>query len=238
VAPWDNDLILAATIINSYRRQRPVQSLLGSARFPMNSPTKTIQSICELLKHGSTKAAGKVLHSEYPFLPVRKEKRTYTPRESMAVFIRDGFIDRYSGARLIFPGTLRLIHKLLPDEFPFHTNWKMSETHFAFWELFPTIDHIIPVARGGRDVAENWVTTSQIRNSAKSNWLLAELGWQLLPAGSTADWDGLTGWNIEYMNANPDHLNDPYMRIWHKAALAHVPPEPSPKRSAASGEEE
>jgi hypothetical protein len=35
----------------------------------------------------------------------------------MAVFARDGFVDRYSGERLVFPGTLRLLAKLLPNEF-------------------------------------------------------------------------------------------------------------------------
>ena len=40
-----------------------------------------------------------------------------------------------------------------------------------------TIDHVIPVARGGADDESNVVTTSMLRNSAKSNWLLDEVGW-------------------------------------------------------------
>ncbi|MFF0818704.1 HNH endonuclease [Rhodococcus sp. NPDC003318] len=52
----------------------------------------------------------------------------------------------------------------------------MSQTHFAYWELFPTIDHIVPVTRGGADDESNWVTTSMLRNSAKAHWTLDELG--------------------------------------------------------------
>jgi len=62
----------------------------------------------------------------------------------------DGFIDRYSGQRLVFPGALRLLSHLLPAQFPFHTNWKTDSCHLAFYELFPTIDHVVPISRGGR----------------------------------------------------------------------------------------
>ncbi|MFZ1427770.1 MAG: hypothetical protein WAS21_13460 [Geminicoccaceae bacterium] len=48
------------------------------------------------------------------------------------MFTRDGFVDRYSGERLVFPGTLRLLAKLLPNEFPFHSNWRTDACHFAF----------------------------------------------------------------------------------------------------------
>ena len=186
----------------------------------MTPNAKSIKFVCELLLQGRYDSAKDVLKSEYPFHFVKSEKRTYTPKESMAVFLRDGFIDRYSGNHLVFPGTLRLVHKLLPTEFPFHTNWKMSETHIAFWELFPTIDHVLPVARGGKDSFENWVSTSQLRNSAKSNWLLEELGWFLLPEGDICQWDGLLSWFTEFISCYPEHLSDPYISTWHKASLA------------------
>lgn len=136
----------------------------------------------------------------------------------MAVFVRDGFVDRYGGELLVFPGTLRLLSRLLPTEFPFHPNWKMSATHPAYWELFPTVDHLIPVARGGIDGEANWVTTSMLRNSAKSNWTMEDLGWQLLPPGDFAQWDGLVAWFFEFVGRDPTHLQDEYVRAWHKAA--------------------
>ena len=93
------------------------------------------------------------------------------------VFARDGFVDRYSGDKLVFPGTLlRLLSALMPDEFPAHPNWKMSASHVMYWELCPTIDHLVPVARGGADNESNYVTISMLRNSAKAHWTLEELG--------------------------------------------------------------
>jgi hypothetical protein len=135
------------------------------------------------------------------------------------VFIRDGFIDRYSGTRLVFPGTLRLLSCLTAAEFPAHPNWKMAESHIVYWELFPTIDHEDPVARDGVDNEANWVTTSMLRNSAKSNWTMAELGWSKVHPGNIAEWDGLLGWLIEYVGSNPTHLSDAYIRKWHSAGV-------------------
>ncbi|MGH8531891.1 MAG: HNH endonuclease [Gammaproteobacteria bacterium] len=89
----------------------------------------------------------------------------------------------------------------------------------VYWELFPTVDHIVPVARGGGDDETNWVTTSMLRNSAKSNWLLEELGWLLVPPGDFRQWDGLLGWFIEFLTRNQSHLADKYIRRWHRAAV-------------------
>ena len=94
----------------------------------------------------------------------------------------------------------------------------MTDTHFMFWELFPTIDHVRPVARGGADAEENWVTTSMLRNGAKAGWTLEELGWTLHPPGDTA-WDGLLGWFLEYAKGSALAREDAYVRRWHRAAL-------------------
>ena len=99
----------------------------------------------------------------------------------------------------------------------------MTETHMVYWELFPTIDHIVPVARGGPDDEENWVTTSMLHNSAKSNWTLEELGWQLVPPGDFKQWDGLLGWFVTFLQQQQSHLADKYIRRWHRAALAVQP---------------
>lgn len=106
---------------------------------------------------------------------------------------------------------------MLPNEFPAHPNWKMTETHFAFWELFPTIDHVDPVARGGADEASNWVTTSMLRNSAKAHWTLPELGWTLHPPGDAQHWDGLSGWFTDYLT---DLAASAYLGRWLRATRA------------------
>ena len=53
-----------------------------------------------------------------------------------------------------------------------------------YWALYPTLDHVLPIARGGTDTPDNWVLTSQQMNSAKAHWTLEELRWTLLPPGS------------------------------------------------------
>lgn len=166
-----------------------------------------------------TNAASEILRKEYPMTPPICGSRRYSESQLLMVFRRDGFIDRYSGRRLVFPGTLRLLSRLLPREFPFHPNWKMSETHPAYWNLFPTLDHVIPVARGGLDCDTNWVTTSMLKNAAKSNWTLDELGWTLRQSGSIAEWDGLTAFFLEFIGTNTSLLQDAYLRRWHRAAV-------------------
>ena len=133
------------------------------------------------------------------------------------MFLGDGFIDRYSGTQLVFPGVLRLLARLLPAEFPAHPNWKMSASHIIYWELFPTVDHVVPIARGGTD-KNNWITTSMVLNSAKSNWTLDELRWTLLPSGDPGTWDGLLRWFLAFISRSPEHLADSYIKTWHSAA--------------------
>jgi len=58
-----------------------------------------------------------------------------------------------------------------------------------------------------------------LRNSAKSNWLLEELGWQLHQPGDLDEWDGLINWFLDYIKTNPKTLNDNYLKSWYKAAI-------------------
>jgi hypothetical protein len=182
--------------------------------------SEIIQRVCNALEMGNTNDAADIARHEYPFVPFRSAGRTYTEHQSMRVFVKDGFVDRYSGMRLVFPGALRLLSKLLPEEIPYHPNWKTSEGHIVYWELFPTIDHIVPVARGGADDESNWVTASMIRNSAKSNWMLEELDWKLVDRGNITEWDGLMGWFNLFVTREPKFLEDAYLKRWHRAAIA------------------
>ena len=135
------------------------------------------------------------------------------------VFLKDGFIDRYSGDKLLFPGLIKLLTIEFPEIFKYHKNWKMSETHLVYWELFPTIDHLIPVARGGQDNESNWITTSMVRNSAKSNWTIEELGWTLHHKGQLTNWDGLINCFIDLANKNPVYEKDNYITQWKIALI-------------------
>ena len=153
-----------------------------------------IQCACLAAAAGQDTTARELLRAHYPFQPISKIKRACSLRQSIAIFERDGFIDRYTGTRLVYPGALYLLSALLPEDFPSHRNGKMDRTHLAFWELFPTIDHVVPVACGGADDGSNWVCTSMRSNQIKAHWRLEDLGWTLYPPGDPAQWDGLLAW--------------------------------------------
>ena len=175
---------------------------------------------CQYIANGDVASAGSCIVERYPFIPIQTSSRNYTAIIATRVFTRDGFIDRYSGERLIFPGALRLLSLLLPAEFPYHTNWKMTETHPAFWSLYATVDHVEPIARGGSDSLDNLVTTSMLMNSAKSNWLLDELKWALRPIEKTGNWDGLLSFFLNQLNIAPELKAHKHIQRWHSAAKA------------------
>lgn len=178
---------------------------------------RVLADVCSKLSCNALNDAIAILRNEYPFIPFQNAGRSWTPQQSLQIFFRDGFIDRYSGSRLVFPGSLRILSECLPVEFPFHPNWKTDQCHFAYWEMLPTIDHVIPVSRGGADDETNWVTTSMVKNAAKANFLLDEINWLLLPNTASKDWDGLTSWFSKEIAAKPILLQNAYIRRWSDA---------------------
>ena len=184
----------------------------------MNLDHTILEEACNAIGKGSTLEAKNIITNKLPFVLMNKADRKYTDFQKTEIFRRDGFIDRYSGQELVFPPVLRILSNIMPEEFPFHPNWKVSECHIAYWQLMPTIDHVVPVSRGGSDEESNWVCTSQLRNGAKSNWLLSELDWTLREPGDLANWDGLFGWFMWYVGEHPRCLEDQYINSWFKAA--------------------
>jgi len=177
-----------------------------------------LAEVCRAVEQADRDRAVSLLTQDYPFIPLENIGRHYTALECMRVFIRDGFIDRYSGKRLIFPATLRALSLLFPAQFPFHPNWKTDACHFAYYELSPTIDHIVPVSRGGADARDNWVTTSMLTNAAKGNFLVEELGWHILPPGNLEEWDGLTKWFFRQDELANFRTKSSSVRNWAEAA--------------------
>jgi len=96
----------------------------------------------------------------------------------------------------------------------------MDRCHVAYYELFPVLDHVQSLARGGEDTDENLVTTSTLRNSAKANFMLEELGWRLLDDRDLNKWDGLTSWFLTMADRDADATSDPFCRGWAEAARA------------------
>ena len=184
----------------------------------MPDNSAVIAQVCTTLAENGPDAAEQILRHEYPFAPQASAKRTYGPAQAVPVFVRDGFIDRYSGARLVFPPVLHIIHVSCPDAFPHHPAWRTDATHPAFNELAATIDHLVPITLGGADHESNWVTTSMARNFAKSNFSLEQLGWELRPPGSFQIWDGLLRWYISYVTPRPILRRSSTIGRWFKSA--------------------
>ena len=178
-----------------------------------------VEEICDLVANDSADRASEIAKARWPFASVKKTPRKRSPSELLQLWMRDGFIDRYGGERLVDPGVLRLLSILLPSDFPYHPNWRTDQCHLIHWKLHPTHDHVIPISRGGADQDENLVTTSMVRNSAKAHWTLEELEWELVPPGKLSLWDGLMVWYVSFLEQEPQLMNaHPSLERWYTLA--------------------
>lgn len=180
---------------------------------------EVIREVCESLSSDDVERGRKALKEGYPFVPKGRHPRNYTAFKKFTIFLRDGFIDRYSGERLLFPGVLKVLSDVYPIEFPYHKNGKMTLGHMAYWHLLPTIDHVEPYAAGGGSDDHNLVTTSMLHNGMKSCYSMDELGWELHSPGNLKDWDGMTQWFYDHLSENKELLADKYVSIWYKVLL-------------------
>ena len=194
-----------------------------------DSKAKRLASICHLLASAQFEAAAQQLRVQCPSEPTvavpvggragkhwppGRSDRRYSDSQKTSLFLRDGFVDRYSGELLVFPGVLRLLSHYFPSEFSYHPNWKYGAGHSWYWELYPTVDHL---DSAGKDSEENWMTTSMMWNLRKSNGPLADHGWQLRQPETTTGWDGLLRWYLQYIADRPELMRVPILRKWYKA---------------------
>ncbi len=185
----------------------------------MSREADAVRRACDALARHDRKSAASLLVVQIPFRPIRPSRRSTNPDAALRVFLRDGFLDRYSGEQLVFPGVLRLLSHLFPEVVPYHPNGKAGATHPIYWSLQPTLDHVLPLARGGQDEPANLVTTSMLRNAIKGQWTLEELGWELRAPGALAAWDGLMGWFCDHARGTGDGLGVPAVKRWYLAAV-------------------
>lgn len=188
----------------------------------MDEKLEIIKQAGELLLQNSKDAALNLINNNYRFTYQSVEKRNYSGQR-MKIFARDGFIDRYSGKPLVNPGMLKILSVYYPEDFPYQAHWKMTETHIAYWEYVPTIDHIEPIAAGGADDEHNWVSTSMLNNAIKSNWTLKQLGWELYEPGALNEWDGLSHLFVQLVKHDEKLLEDTYIKTWYKQTLSTIP---------------
>lgn len=186
----------------------------------MDRKMKTIIAAADLISGNDVESAKSLISAEYPHVFIQYDKRRLSAFEKLKIYVRDGFVDQYDGSRLVFPNVLRILSSKLGNTFPYHPNWKMSDCHIAYWELLPTCDHIVPIARGGVDDEKNIVTTSMKNNSSKLNFLPEEVGFVLRNKGNLPRWDGLVGWYKSYIRENPIDL-DGSMKEWDEALVRY-----------------
>ena len=170
--------------------------------------------------------------AEFPKVE-RVKRKSFSRTQQLAIFQRDSFIDRYTGERLFFPGVLLLLGRLFPKAFPrpeSSEGWRVGKCHWIYWRLWPTLDHVVPVARGGHPTDEaNLVTTSQVINTAKSTWTGEEAPPAIrftpidLKVVQVDTWDGMLGWYVGYYKQHKSIVqDDPDLAGWHKAAEARL----------------
>ena len=181
----------------------------------MREKSEIISDIAEMILDNKKDSCIDIISNCYPHNHVNINKRAFSLSEKMELFINDGFIDRYTGEKLVNPGILKVISFYFPEKFPYHPHGKMSHSHIAYWELIPSIDHIYPIARGGSNDKSNWVTTSMKNNLIKNNYTLEEIKWEIHPQGSIRDWDGLTKSLINIVENDKMLLTDNYIKQWY-----------------------
>ncbi len=182
----------------------------------MPNHAEIVAAVCSLIADGEHDAAKAKLVAEYPCAMPATRRKTWPLKQYVRVFARDGYTDRYSGKPLVFPGALRALTLLMGDAFPYHPNWKQGATHPAFWELYPTIDHKVSLARGGADDESNAVTTSMYWNLRKLNGQVDEfIDSELAPI--CPRWDGLVPWFVQVYDSHPALRDDASIRRWRAA---------------------
>lgn len=176
----------------------------------------------KLFLNNNKEEALEIINNQYKFEYKKIEKRNYNEKQKLKIFIRNGFIDRYSGDKLLNPCILKGFSIYFSKEFTYHRNWKMDETHIADWELVPTIDHINPIAIGGKNEDYNIITIFQLHNSIKSNWTLEQLRWKIYDAGEIKERDGLTKIFIGLLEKNITSLSDNYIKRWYSISKSFI----------------
>ena len=166
----------------------------------------------------SCPAGARLLRPDWPVRPdaARREsrsspdteagKRRVPARKQLRVLQRDGFRCRYTGERLVHPSALYALSIALdgegadPRSHPFGRQRFEHGGHQAFLDLFPAIDHLVPISRSSSAIIDtngldNLRAVTWRANEAKGDWLASELeGFADRPEpDDPLAWDGLSG---------------------------------------------
>ena len=77
---------------------------------------------CAALSCDNVERAAEIVRTKYPHRPPIEKRKSFAKNKQIEIFMRDGFINRYSGERLLYPGAVHVLTKMLPEVFPYQTN--------------------------------------------------------------------------------------------------------------------
>jgi len=120
-------------------------------------------------------------------VPIRKN---IPKKVQLEVFRRDNWHCRYCGRPIFFNPTLNLLEKLNPDHIYYHPHGKSGSMLSLFQWSMGSVDHIKPVARGGTNDLENFVTACWYCNHRKREKMTPA---QKMLAKKESKWDGFSG---------------------------------------------
>jgi 5-methylcytosine-specific restriction endonuclease McrA len=179
-----------------------------------NDPIVTcIERTLELIAHGEVAAARVVLQTldqgyakdlrcarlmsaagvkRENSIPVaqRAKRCSLTPKVKTTTFERDQYTCRFCGTKTIDLEVLKALSRYFPAEFPYDSAWKHGVSSLVYWTHSTSLEHVLPIARGGLDDISNYATTCYACNDARGDLLLEEIGWKDR-LSSPVSWDGL-----------------------------------------------
>lgn len=136
-----------------------------------------------------------------------------TMKLKLRVFQRDRWICSYCGRPVVFHPSMRLLQEFVKEHgFDgsgyYHRNWTHAHAPLLDY-LGAVIDHIRPVAKGGKDTKNNLRTSCNKCNASKN-----DRGEGSLPArkqvkskhGPPMKWDGLSMLFVILADRTPDQL--------------------------------
>ncbi len=86
-------------------------------------------------------------------------KRQNIPKNiQIIIWKRDYWTCRYCNDPVFFNPTFKLFEEMSPNHGYYHSHGKSDARHPFIEKRIATVDHVIPVSKGGSDIVDNYVT--------------------------------------------------------------------------------